>query len=365
MSACYGARSCRSSRPDRSSRCKCRCTPTGDLICIELEPAPPTADWSDGTQRAMAVMQSLRTASSQLELCNIVAAKLRELTGYDRVMVYRFHNEGHGEVIAESRDPDLEPYLGQCYPASDIPRQARRLYLAQRIRMIRRCRLHSGPGLVRSGLGQPSPARHDALRLARRSRPVHLEYMRNMGVHASLAVSLIPATSLWGMVVCHHREKRFIPADVRARIDMIGQLVSLLLGSLGEMETYAAATASAARAAGDRRHDGGLRAGCRRAAGRRRCPALRSSTPAAPSCSVGGRTLTFGTAPPVEERNARAMAVLDIASDGNAAGGRRAPAMRPRLAGRIARSRVARCSCRCRRVPRTGSSGSARSWSAR
>jgi diguanylate cyclase (GGDEF)-like protein len=208
------------------------------LVYIEVEAAQPGRDQGLAIRRTQAIMHALHAASSQRELCNIVATKLRELTGYDRVMVYRFDREGNGEVIAEDREHDLEPYLGLHYPASDIPSQARRMYLAQRVRGIADVDYIPVPLLADPALGQTLPVdmTHCALRSV---SPVHLEYMRNMGTRASLGVSLIPGTSLWGMLVCHHRSPLIITADLRAQCDLIGQLMSLLLGSVGEMEIYA------------------------------------------------------------------------------------------------------------------------------
>jgi diguanylate cyclase (GGDEF)-like protein len=211
---------------------------TGGSVYIELEVAPQSTNQGLAIQRTQAIMYALHAASSQRELCDIVVTKLRELTGYDRVMVYRFDREGNGEVIAEDREHDLEPYLGLHYPASDIPPQARRMYLAQRVRAIADVDYVPVPMLADPELGQIAPL--DMTLCALRSvSPVHLEYMRNMGTRASLGVSLIPGTSLWGLLVCHHRSPLAITADLRAQCDLLGQLMSLLLGSVGEAESYA------------------------------------------------------------------------------------------------------------------------------
>ncbi|WP_296701383.1 diguanylate cyclase domain-containing protein [Thiocapsa sp. UBA6158] len=207
-------------------------------VFIELEAVAPDVEQGAALRGALTVMQALHAASSQRELCAIVVAQLRQLTGYDRVMVYRFDREGHGEVVAEARDRDLEPYLGLRYPASDIPRQARRIYLAQRVRSIANVDYTPVPVLADPALG--AHRRLDMTLCGLRSvSPIHLEYMRNMGTQASLGVSLILNNALWGMLVFHHRSPLAITADLRAQCDLIGQLVSLLLGSLGEAESYA------------------------------------------------------------------------------------------------------------------------------
>jgi light-regulated signal transduction histidine kinase (bacteriophytochrome) len=211
---------------------------TGTATCVELEAREFGTQRGATMLRVSAIMQRLHASSSQRELCQTVAAKLRQLTGYDRVMVYRFGREGHGEVIAEARDRDLEPYLGLHYPASDIPRQARELYLAQRVRMIADVDYTPVALLTDPALGDLPPL--DMTQCALRSvSTVHLEYMRNMGTRVSLGVSLIINNSFWGLLVCHHRVPLVITPDMRVQCGLIGQLVSLLLGSLGDAEVYA------------------------------------------------------------------------------------------------------------------------------
>jgi diguanylate cyclase (GGDEF)-like protein len=144
-------------------------------------------------------------------------------------MVYRFDREGHGEVIAEAKDPEMEPFLGLHYPATDIPRQARKLFLLQRVRSIVDVgyvpvRVFGNAELVES---EPLDMTYCGLRSV---SPIHIEYLQNMGVGASLSISLIHRGELWGMVLCHHRTKRLPPPELRAFCDQLGQLASLLIG---------------------------------------------------------------------------------------------------------------------------------------
>ncbi len=157
-------------------------------------------------------------------------------------MAYRFHEEGYGEVIAEARGARLEPYLGLRYPASDIPPQARRLYMRQRVGTIADADYEPVPLLADTSLddGTPVDLTHSALRSA---SPIHREYMRNMKSAASLTIGLVHSSAagernLWGMLVCHHAKPMIAGPEVRAVADMIGQVVSLLLGSLGDSELY-------------------------------------------------------------------------------------------------------------------------------
>jgi diguanylate cyclase (GGDEF)-like protein/PAS domain S-box-containing protein len=160
---------------------------------------------------------------------------LKAISGYDRVMAYRFYEDGHGEVIAEAREASLKAYLGQHYPASDIPPQARALYLRQRVGAIADSNYTPVPLCADPALddGTPLDLTHSALRSA---SPVHCEYMRNMNTAASLTIGLAYGPDLWGMLVCHHTKPRQAGFELRAAADMIGQVVSLLLLSTGEAE---------------------------------------------------------------------------------------------------------------------------------
>ncbi len=157
------------------------------------------------------------------------------MTGYDRVIAYRFHDDDHGEVIAEAREDHIEPYLGLHYPADDIPAQARALYLRQRVGTVADSNYQSVPLLADPALddGTPLDLTPSALRS---TSPSHREYMRNMGTAASLTVALPHGTRLWGMLVCHQLTPRRAGPEQRAIAEMIGQVTSLLLSSLGEAE---------------------------------------------------------------------------------------------------------------------------------
>jgi light-regulated signal transduction histidine kinase (bacteriophytochrome) len=212
---------------------------TPDAVCVEFEAAPQGTEQLLPLPNFQAIVRALHAAGTQDELCKIVVAHVRELTGYDRVMVYRFDRDGSGQIIAENRAPDIEPYLGLRFPASDIPAQARRMYLQQRIRVIADAAYRPVPVLTDPVLGTAAPL--DMTRCSLRSiSPVHLEYLANMGVGASLCVSLVTEDSpngfLWGQLVCHHRSPRIITADMRGQCELIGQMTALLLQTLGGKE---------------------------------------------------------------------------------------------------------------------------------
>ncbi len=211
---------------------------SGDHLCVDLEPIRSDPGQRPAASAALAVIDSFKLAASQAELCRFAVRGLKAITGYDRVMAYRFAADGHGEVIAEAREPELEPYLGQHYPASDIPPQARRLYLRNGIGVIPDAAYVPCPLLTNPSLADETPL--DLTFSALRSvSPLHREYMRNMGTAASMTLALAEAGELWGILVCHHVTPRLPHPDTRLAATMVGRVVSLLLESLGEAEVYA------------------------------------------------------------------------------------------------------------------------------
>lgn len=215
-------------------------------IVIDLEPArteDPALSIAGAVQsqklavRAISHLQSLPGGDINL-LCETVVENVRELTGYDRVMVYKFHEDEHGEVVAESKRSDLEPYIGLHYPATDIPQASRFLFRQNRVRMIVDC--HAMPVLViqDEGLMQPLCLVGSTLRAP---HGCHAQYMANMGSTASLAMAVIINGSdeeaiggrnlmrLWGLVVCHHTSARCIPFPLRYACEFLMQAFGLQL----------------------------------------------------------------------------------------------------------------------------------------
>ncbi len=211
---------------------------TGRLLCVELEPALEERRWDQLAVRLEKAIRKLGTPKTLAELCAAVPPLIRQLTGYDRVMVYRFDRDGHGEVIGEAKVRGMEPFLGLHYPATDIPKQARKLFLLQRLRTI----VDVGYQAVRV-LGHPHLAHGEPLDMTycglRSVSPVHIEYLQNMGVGASLGISLIHGNELWGMILCHHLTSKRVPPEVRALCDLLGQVISLLMGVTLQTHDYA------------------------------------------------------------------------------------------------------------------------------
>ncbi|WP_145733639.1 ATP-binding protein [Nitrospirillum pindoramense] len=159
------------------------------------------------------------------DICAGVAAEVRALTGFNRVMVYRFDEDWNGTVIAENGDGTLPSYLDLRFPASDIPAQARELYRLNRLRLIPTATyapIPLVPALCPAD-GAPLDMSFVALRSV---SPVHLEYMRNMGTAASLSISIVIDGRLWGLISCHHAQPRYIGPPIRAACDFLGRIVA-------------------------------------------------------------------------------------------------------------------------------------------
>lgn len=207
-----------------------------DLLLVELEPEQEAdgsfRDFSTDTSQAMFALQSAETLS---DLIQAATDEIRRISGFDRVMVYRFDADGHGEVAAESKREDLNALLGQHYPESDIPAQARRLYLLNWLRIIVDAQYTPSPLIpaVREGTKKPIDLSYSVLRSV---SPIHLEYLANMGVKASMSISLIQDGKLWGMVACHHYAPHFVPYHVRMSCEFLGQSLSFLIASKSREE---------------------------------------------------------------------------------------------------------------------------------
>jgi len=163
-----------------------------------------------------------------------VARAIRTLLGYDRVMVYRFDHDWHGEVIAEARRDELEAYLGLHYPATDIPAQARALYLRNRVRQISDCGYV--PAVIRPPLDPETSQPTDLSDVSLRSvSPVHLEYLGNMGVTGTLVASIVTNGRLWGLISCHHYAPFFADHRMREVADAIARSFAARVAAIEEL----------------------------------------------------------------------------------------------------------------------------------
>jgi light-regulated signal transduction histidine kinase (bacteriophytochrome)/CheY-like chemotaxis protein len=209
---------------------------SGSSIVLEGERSEPQADMTAGVL-VRSMIARLEQASNFVDLTNEAARQVRAMTGFDRVMVYRFHPDGSGEVIAESMSGRLEPYLGLRYPSTDIPRQARALFERSLLRLIADVDAAPVPIVPElDGDGQPLDLSSSGLRTV---SPLHLQYLRNMGVQASMAISIVRRGKLWGMIACHHGAARHVGLERRTAAELFVQMFALLIESREREEDVA------------------------------------------------------------------------------------------------------------------------------
>lgn len=166
-------------------------------------------------------MNSTRTLQ---ELCALVAKGTREIAGYDRVMIYRFDEDYNGEVFAEDCREDLEPFLGLHYPHTDIPVQARELYMKNQLRLI--VDMDYEPVPIFTVDNQENKNLDLGLSILRSTSPIHVQYLKNMGVGATLTISLIHHGRLWGLIACHHYSAKNISPEIRLAAKLQGQFIT-------------------------------------------------------------------------------------------------------------------------------------------
>ena len=206
---------------------------SGPLVVIEAEPASHDEMEASSTVRSM--VARLAQADGMTAFLRDGARQVRALTGFDRVMVYRFADAGDGEVVAEALKPGVDSFLGLHYPASDIPAQARALYLRSIFRIIADVKAQPVP--VVPALDPTGAALDMSLCLTRAVSPIHIEYLGNMGVGASLSISIIVEGKLWGLFACHHYSPRLPTFAQRSAAELFGQIFSMMLESRERAET--------------------------------------------------------------------------------------------------------------------------------
>jgi len=208
------------------------------LLWLELEPVAENSGAALDLGQLNASLSRMLGADTVQEFSQHVAEQVRAITGFDRVAVYRFAPDESGEVIAEDRHPDLLPWLGLHYPASDIPQQARAMYLKNWLRFIPDAHYVPVPLVpVRTpATNRPPDMTYAVLRSV---SPIHLEYLHNMGSAATMTISLIQDDQLWGMITCHHRTPLLVSYELRDLCEFVGKTFSALLPSKQQQQEYA------------------------------------------------------------------------------------------------------------------------------
>jgi len=202
------------------------------ILILELERAVTEGGLSfqnlySLTSRAVS---KLENAPNALELCRLAVQEMRQLTGLDKVMIYLFDEDWNGIVVAEDRAEEMDAYLGLRFPASDIPKQARELYLLNKVRII--SDVHSVPVQIEP---VANPLTRRSLNLTystlRSVSPIHIEYLKNMGVGASMSVSIVRDGQLSGLFACHHNTPKYLSYEVRTACEFLGQVFGLQLAA--------------------------------------------------------------------------------------------------------------------------------------
>lgn len=210
---------------------------SGGVAVLEFEATGRSGQHSEGDFFVLvkSAVSRLQATPNVRGFCQHVTQEVRALTGLDRVMVYRFHADHHGEVIAESRRDGLAPWLGLHYPAEDIPLPAREIFKRIWIRPLPDA---AAPLVEMLPLANPDDGRaldmtHCALRGA---SVMYTEYLANMGVAASLTMPILRDGELWGLIACHHDTATYFPYQVRAACELLAQVTSLQLKSAEHAE---------------------------------------------------------------------------------------------------------------------------------
>jgi len=207
------------------------------LLILELEPviSKEFSNFFSLYHLVQAPIAKIQKTLTLNELCQAIVEEVRKLTGFDRVMVYQFDAQDAGTVIAEDKLEHLSPYLNLHYPASDIPRQARHLYAVNLLRLIPDVNYQPVELLTVDNpvTNQPLDLSFSVLRSV---SPIHIEYLKNMGVVASMSISLIRNQKLWGLIACHHQSPKYVSYEVRTACELLGKVMALELGSKEDNE---------------------------------------------------------------------------------------------------------------------------------
>lgn len=228
------------SRDGESPRFNCQLHRSGDALVLECEPVyeMPTVNYRSFYNYLVLSINKFQRSKSLSELCQMITEQIQSLTGYDRVMVYKFDKNLNGEVIAETAQLHIQDsFLNLRYPSTDIPPQARELYLRNTLRIIPDIN-YEPVDLYRS----PEESSEDPLDLSlstlRSVSPIHVEYLSNMGVKATLVISLVINGKLWGLVACHHYEKKYLPYQIRKASEFISRVLAYNISLREQADSY-------------------------------------------------------------------------------------------------------------------------------
>lgn len=209
------------------------------MLILELEPAisEDNIPFLSFYHLAKASINQLQESANLQDYCQIIVETVRKVTEFDRVMLYKFNENGHGSVLAEDKLESIESYLGLNFPESDIPKPARKMFLSNLIRLIPDTK--GEPVDIFPVLNPITERPIDLINSTLRSPFLcHIEYLHNMGVGASLTISLIKEGRLWGLIACHHQTPKFVSYELRKACEFLGRMIFDEIYNREETEDY-------------------------------------------------------------------------------------------------------------------------------
>ncbi|HEY9881205.1 MAG TPA: GAF domain-containing protein, partial [Leptolyngbyaceae cyanobacterium] len=196
------------------------------FLILELEPAlsQENIPFLSFYHLARASIGQLEATAGLKDFCQIIVHEVRKVTGFDRVMLYKFDDDGHGEVMAEEQLDDMESYLGLHFPESDVPQPARKMFLSNWIRVIPDAKAEPVSLFPAQNpvTNQPTDL---IMSILRQPYACHTEYLDHMGVGASLTISLMKDQKLWGLIACHHKTPKYVPYELRKACEFLGRVI--------------------------------------------------------------------------------------------------------------------------------------------
>lgn len=211
-------------------------------LLVEIDSEPLTLGKQESFvevyQEVKYAMASIEATKTLEETCLLAAKELKRISGFDKVMIYRFDAEWNGTVIAEEREKDMESYMGFTFPASDIPKQARQLYLKNPYRFIpdreyKPVKLYPVINPITGSFLDLSDCN------LRSVAAVHLEYLKNMGVTSSMSTRILHKDALWGLIACHHKTPKYLSFEMCSIFEMMSSMISVKITSLQNQESMA------------------------------------------------------------------------------------------------------------------------------
>lgn len=207
------------------------------VVEVEAQQEGQDSSFMSKYQELKFSMSVLEAAATTVEACEIAARELKKISGFDKVMIYRFDEHWNGEVIAEEKEEGMESYMGLKFPASDIPKQARDLYRRSPWRLIpnisyEAVRLYPVINPLTNAFTDLSDSN------LRSVAGVHLEYLRNMKVTASMSTRILRGDQLWGLIACHHRSPKYLSYEMCSVFELLSNVISSRIVSVGERDTF-------------------------------------------------------------------------------------------------------------------------------